>query len=264
MKLNQTLIAIRPRSVLERLDLSFLLCGSYPVGILCSLMAGVIPCLLFNWWFLTWLDDEISTPLVVLLYFEIPFSTVFLSLYLGQMTFFRTFSISEAFKTLLKQLPLLIIYQIILRGICGITFLLLFVVAFGMYHMNEIILLERSSLKSSWMRRRVLHDDRMGDIIVSRLVEFVVLLLSFYWLTILFFMVTGLWNDQTRVEDLFAFDNRLILETDFLFCWQTSFAFFISVGFLRIYRFVTYLDSRIRNEGWDVELKLRTIAQSYQ
>lgn len=33
--------------------------------------------------------------------------------------------------------------------------------------------------------------------------------------------------------------------------------------FIAVFRFITYLDCRIRREGWDVELKLRAEASHF-
>lgn len=264
MKLNQTLIAIRPRSIFERLDLSFLLCGRYPVGIFVSLMAGVLPVLMLNRWLLAGEDEDfIGLFILLVLPLELPLSTIPLTLYLGQITFSRSFSIKEALVTTVKQLPALLIYQVILRGILCVLVILSPIVAIGMYHMNEIILLERSSINIAWKRRRVLHDTRFSDILVSRFVELFFFCIGFTMLTVLIIMVSNLWNDHTNDDQLLFFTDLNLYFQDLFFGWQASIAFFLTIGFLRIYRFVTYLDNRIRYEGWDVELKLRSIAQSY-
>lgn len=264
MKLDQTLIAVRPRGVLERLDLAFLLCGRYPLGIFPSLAVGVIPCLLLNWWLLADADDEqFGLFMLIVLPVQLPFATLWLTLYLGQMTFARSFSMKEAIKVVYEQSFALFLYQVILRGVLCLLIVLSPVVAFGMYHMNEIILLERSGIKTSWLRRRVLHDNRVGDIFVSRMIELLVFFFGVIFLMTLLGMLSRLWNDHTSVEQLLAFDEDWGDQENPLLTWQFSASFFMTIGFLRIYRFVTYLDSRIRYEGWDVELKIRSVAKAY-
>jgi hypothetical protein len=46
--------------------------------------------------------------------------------------------------------------------------------------------------------------------------------------------------------------------------WQIQAAFWIVIVFLTVFRFVSYLDCRIRREGWDVELKLRALADLHR
>ncbi len=264
MKLNQTLIAIRPRTIFERLDLAFLLCGRYPLGIFLSLMVGILPFLMLNQWLLADENENYFALFILLILpLELPFSTIPLTLYLGQMTFSRSFSIKEAIVTTFRQLPALLIYQVILRGVLCVLVILMPIVAMGMYHMNEIILLERSSINIAWKRRRVLHDSHFSDILVSRFVEFIFFFIGFMMLTSLIKMISSLWNDQTKLDQLLLFTDSEMYFQEMIFGWQGSLAFFLTIGFLRIYRFVTYLDSRIRYEGWDVELKLRSLAQSY-
>jgi len=45
-----------------------------------------------------------------------------------------------------------------------------------------------------------------------------------------------------------------------VFTWHGQIAFWTICGVLTVFRFFTYLDARIRREGWDVELKLRAEA----
>ena len=265
MKLDQTLIAIRPRSILERLDLTFSLCGRHPVGIFLSLFLGAVPWMLFNWWLLseTIDDDSLFFFVIAILPIEVALSTVFLTLYLGQLTFSRSFSIRIAAQTLVRQSLNLFLYQVLLRGIICVTLILQPFVWLGMYHMNEILLLERASLLDSWIRRSVLHDSRVGDIIASRFIEIVVFLIGFVFLLSTIGILSSLWNDNTSITDILLMSQEMSEGENVLMTWQVSVAFFLTTGFLKIFGFVTYLDSRIRYEGWDVELKLRSVARAY-
>lgn len=265
MKLDQTLIAIRPRSILERLDLTFSLCGRHPVGIFLSIFLGAFPWMLFNWWLLTVSTDYVSSYffVIAILPIEVALSTVFLTLYLGQLTFSRSFSLRIASQTLLRQSLNLLLYQVLLRGTICVTLIFQPFVWLGMYHMNEILLLERSNLLNSWLRRSVLHDSRIGDIIASRFIELLVFSIGFMFLLSTIGILSSLWNDNTSMTDLLLMSQEIPEGEDAMMTWQVSVAFFFTIGFLKIFGFVTYLDTRIRYEGWDVELKLRSVAKAY-
>jgi len=120
--------------------------------------------------------------------------------------------------------------------------------------MNEIVLLERNPLTSRGERvmtvgRRstMLHSASGGDLFArwagSALVG-ITLVLAIYGA---FLFVSGvLLNDWSQ---------RPIMVR---FCLPLS--MWIASGYFTVFRFLSYLDVRIRQEGWEVELRLRAEA----
>ena len=126
-----------------------------------------------------------------------------------------------------------------------------------MYYLNEIILLEKPLLRRIWNRRTSMNARIMQRIATIRMMDLMIFVVGTIALAELFRAISSLWEDR--------FDpwTRMLESTDptFLgtlhFDWQTHAAFWVVMVFLTVFRFVTYLDCRIRREGWDVEIKLR-------
>lgn len=256
MRLEDIQLAIRPRSLLECLDIAFLFCGQHWVGLLLASAVGVVPLMIFNEWLL-WrspLDFYIA---YLILAMEVPWATAFLTLYLGQVTFSKRFSLKRAARDFLRSLDRLIVYQVLIRGICLLMVVLAPVPFFGMYFINEIILLEQTPLTHTWGRRTAMNSRTLAKIVSLRLMEMVALVLGTLIVGAMLRTISELWEDRFQFHPDVVFTN--LFETD----WQTRIAFWVMIIFLTVFRFVSYLDCRIRREGWDVELKLRAHSTRY-
>ena len=132
-----------------------------------------------------------------------------------------------------------------------LTWLLLFV---SWPHLNEVILLERNPLiarsqRVLTIRRRsaVLHGANLGDLLVRWIGAALIgisLVLACYGT---FLFVSGVFlNDWSQ--------SRWMVQI-FL-----PVSIWIVTGYLTVFRFLSYLDLRIRQEGWEVELRLRAEA----
>ena len=264
MQLNQTLITIRPRSIMDRLDLAFMLCGRHPIGLGLAMAVGIIPFVLLNHFIWTSAEEDSVVGLTIfLLPAELSLSTVFVTLYLGQMTFLQSFSLKQACWILFRQAPSLFVYQVLLKTVLCLTIILSPVAFISMYFMNEILLLERPSLWTAWKRRRYLHDQQIGELLTSRMAEFLILIVGGFIVSTLLFSLRDLWTEQSNYTPLEYVDGTMFENEYHLFNWPISVSLFVMISFLRVYRFTTYLDTRIRHEGWDVELKLRSLGQHY-
>ena len=71
--------------------------------------------------------------------------------------------------------------------------------------------------------------------------------------------VSSLWTGRFDTRD-FLTGGRDYHDS---YLWENHVAFWLVMGFLAVFRFITYLDCRIRLEGWDVELKLRAEAAHF-
>jgi di/tricarboxylate transporter len=246
-------LAIRPRSVLECLDLAFLFCGRNWVGLFLASATGIVPIALFN----LWLFQLPDIPFAVLLFvvaMEVPWATLLLTLYLGQVTFSRTFSLRRATRDFWKTLGRMLAFQVFVRGMCMALVVLMPVVFLGMYFVNEIILLEQTPLNNTWSRRSAMNSRALSHIVTLRIVDLSVLCFGTFLLSVLLRSISALW------EDRFRYHSDEILANSMEIDWQLQVAFWLVIVFLTVFRFIAYLDCRIRREGWDVELKLRTLA----
>jgi hypothetical protein len=254
VRLEDVRLAIRPRSILECLDIAFLFCGRHWVGVLLASMVGVVPFALLNWW--VFQDSDVNPYLgYLLLAMETPWATMLLTLYLGQVTFSRRFSLGKAGRDCLRALGQMMVFQVVIRGLCLVIVVLAPMVFLGMYYLNEIILLEQTPLTRTWSRRTALNTRALSRILSLRLIDMIVLIVGTLMLASLLRTISELWEDRYR------FQPDLFIDDVFVFDWQTQVAFWLMIVFLKVFRFVTYLDCRIRREGWDVELKLRAQAE---
>jgi hypothetical protein len=150
------------------------------------------------------------------------------------------------FRDLRGSLVQLIYYQFVFR-----------VISVFYPYLNEVILLERNPLrakvrgmKTTALRSQELHRGESGDLIVNGLLNFLlgVILFGATWVSLamlrtLFF---GDWDLVTGA----SVDRPMYTTYYHLLLWTI-------VGFTTVLRFLSYLNLRIRREGWDVELQVR-------
>ncbi len=260
MRLDQVRLSIRPRTMFECLDLTLLICGRHWLGLMAATFVGVVPVLLLNRWMF---GGEPLDPTFSILFFamEAPLVTAPITLYLGQKTFMSRVSVKRAFRAWLGSLWPLILFQGVIRGACLFTLILSPIVVVSFYYLNEIILLERLPVSKTWGRLNAVNSRNSGRIISLRAIDFFVLFGGYWLLVRMLRAVSSLWEDQYAFsyEELTQFDFDLFTQPD----WESQVAFWSVVALLSVFRFVTYLDCRIRREGWDVELMLRRQAAIY-
>lgn len=289
MQLDKTRIVVRERSVLEIMDLALHVLRTFLVPLSWSLVIGVLPFALLNAWLIGWMaqwnylfEGIESFPLrytwvmSLLVFIEAPLATAFVTAYLGQAVFVERPSLRHVVWDVLRMTPRLIWCQLILRGvaIAGLlmlgaggeedtyaceVFLVLLACGVALMRalrpfMNEIILLERNPLfarDSNAMtigrRSSLLHGMVGGDLFVQWLAAaFVGVSLSIIFGYTIYFGLGAITNDFT-----WGYAMTYI---------GIPFALWFTAGFLAVVRFLNYLDSRIRQEGWEVELRLRAEA----
>ncbi len=255
MKLDETRIAIRYRTKADVLDLAMKMIRVYAGPILKWLIVGVVPMFLLNLWLLAdfrFYDFVWGFPLsymlltTLLVFLEMPLATAPLTLFLGQAVFLPQPDRKVLFRDLRGSLFQLIYYQILLRPVS----------AFYPY-LNEVILLERNPLrvkspgmKTTTLRSRELHRDESTDLIINGLLNFIlgVILFGATWasLAMLRTVFFGDWDLVTGA----SVDRPMYTTYFHLLLWAI-------VGFTTVLRFLSYLNLRIRREGWDVELQVR-------
>lgn len=250
MQLDRASIAIRERGYLDILDLALQVVRRHAGPLLAALAAGIAPLAVLNHWLLAgYLETEFDVPfpawywllMLVLVFWEIPLATAPATLYLGDGMFNRKIDRRRLARDLLGSLPQLLFYQVLLRP----------VFAWTRPFLNEVILLDRNPMRakngstlSTAERSKSIH--RGGDAdpagrwlgaVTFGTVLFLALWLSAY---VVRTMLLGKWD----------WDLAMVTVYYPLALWTAA-------GYLAVVRFLSYLDLRIRREGWEVELMMR-------
>lgn len=267
MQLDKTRVAIRERSFIDILDLALAVLREHAGPLCLAWLAGVVPVALFNHWLLTGSFVEGAFDLSdlprylvlmsLLICWEIPLATAPITLYLGQALFVERPSAARLGKDFLSSLPQLILYQVVLRGVLIWMVITIPVPFVAWPYLSEIILLERNPWRkqspagtSTLTRSSNMHSRNRGELINRWLGSlFLGALLVFVFWCSLCFLARQL---AGQLEDA-APDYTVSLPA----------ALWLMLGYFAIVRFLSYLDLRIRAEGWEVELLLRAEAARF-
>ena len=271
LEFDQTRIAIRERTFTDILDLSLRVLRRHAVPFSLALAAGVVPMAILNAWLLGGLVSDASEGLLleeeyfaflagygfwltVLVIAEVPFATALATLYLGEALHNERPRAGIILRRFVGSLPQLILLQGPLRLIMAlmvVTWLPLYVL---WPYMNEVILLERNRLvrwgpqRSGTLRRiSLLHTRSSGDLFARWVGAIAVGLLGVLALWMAIWYVEGMLTNGWEFD---GWDYLVFLQVA-IWSW---------VGFFTVARFLSYLDVRIRNEGWEVELMTRAEA----
>jgi hypothetical protein len=299
VQFDNTRIVIRERSPVELLDLSFHLIRLHAVPLTLLLLLNAAPFALLNYLLLGWLPLPASLDLSVedydesnlryywlmlaMVFLQAPFATSLLTLFLGKAVFMERPKLAEIFadfgrafrRVLLCQgvfrcaLPALLLP--LLAGRQRQLHLMLELVALGAIvlamviarssrpFLNEIVLLERNPLAGDGSggitiakRSTMLHGTSGGDLFSRWLGAAVVCSL----------LTVTLFNTSAFLQGVFLnewrYYTRPMLQIAYPLClWLVA-------GYVAVYRFLSYLDLRIHNEGWEVDLLLRAEAARLQ
>ena len=181
MQFDKAAIAVRQRNFMDILDLALQVVRAQGWPLLALLAVGAVPMALLNNLLLgQWVGaNEIwQDPLLYLLWMtvlialETPFATAPLTLYLGQTAFDRDVSPRQLVRDFARSLPQLIWFQVLLRALTALLFLIGLVIPYVAWpYLSEVILLERNPLRTSktrsmttWRRSRNLHRHSGGDL----------------------------------------------------------------------------------------------------
>ena len=265
MQLDKTQIVIRERSYIDILDLSLRVIRAYAGPLCLALLTGIVPFFLLNAWLLSGLvgtgieveiDPAYGYLLIVLVIWELPLATAPATLFLGRVLFQQEplpgkDAAVEITRGLWRSAPQLFFYQVLLRPLLVFpvfTWLWLFS---ARPYLNEVLLLERnpfwqrSPQKPSTARRvRALHSAHTGYLLGRWFAALAIGLILFVVFSSSALILHGMLFDAWEMETLVVHYSQLAL-------W-------LVVGFFAVVRYLGYLDLRIRREGWEVELLLRS------
>jgi hypothetical protein len=264
VQLDKTRIAIRERSFPDIMDLALVVCRGHAPALLFTTLLGTVPAAMFNHWLLGRSLDHLDIDpdpgssimgylwfTLWLIVFEIPLVAVPTTLYLGQALFLEKPSIKRMLSDFWRSLPQLFVFQVLLRGfltLCVVTWFVLFVV---WPYLNEILLLERNPLTASRKgtistlgRANAMHGRNIGELFGR-------------WIASVFLgtlLIISFWYSTWFMRD-FLFQQSEFDSTMFTIWLQV--AIWLVLGYFTVVRYLSYLDLRIRTEGWEVELLMR-------
>ena len=288
MRFDKTFIAIRERGVLEIFDLALHVIVDHFKPLFWLLLIGALPWIVLDYFLVGWIATAgIVDPsmyywiMLLLIVSQAHVGTTFMTRYLGQAMFEGRPSIGATIKEVLFETSLYFYWSHgILRcvlpvlGLCltlrsggiewivavavlfmpGLVLLGLIIRAFRPFA-SEILLLERTPIRGKdptrihfSKRSAALHgsgsSDLFGRMVVAATFAFPLAFSCFA----LFAVIDTMLNIQANLENTF-----------YPFYWIV--ALWIVAGFLCVVRFLSYIDIRIRQEGWAVELKMRAEGQ---
>ncbi len=254
---DRTLIQIRERSFLDLLDLAVVVLRkkARPVGL--AALAGILPCALLN----AWLTSDPEFPPVLyfaLLLLEAPWATAPVTVVLGGLMFGERPTTRQAVRTLLRGLPALLLYQALVRTLLMVSVVFYPIVPTRLAFVDEVILLERGKARTVVKRSSTLCGDRGADYFG-------------HWLAQLVFgalFVLCFWRGVgVLVNALFDTDLKVSLfetEVSDVYGVRVQVAVWVAVTFFGVARFLTYIDQRIRLEGWEIKLRLHAVGRSLE
>jgi hypothetical protein len=275
MQLDNTRVTIREREFLDVLDLTLRLARAEALPWLAASIIGTLPFALLNYWLLeNWPTYDYGRPdaaggvyilrLVGLTLWELPLATAAATTYLGQSMFFTKPTARRIAGDVYRAMPQLSLFQVVLRGLWilpalmadwSVVLMLLWLVPYLLYpYLNEVILLERNPLAArhgritTWRRSQVLHGGSRASLLVRWMIS--VVAAGAMGVGLLFTL------GYIRATVNHTWDRN--------FTWRSIFlpaAVWIVVWFFTVVRYLSYLDLRIRREGWEVELQVRAAAQ---
>jgi hypothetical protein len=255
MTYDRTLIVIRERSFLDLLDLALRVVRDRPLVIGLTALAGIIPFAALNIWLIS--ATEAGAGLwIVLLLLEIPWATAPLTIVLGDLMFGVRPRPRKILKTLLVSFPALFLTQFLVRGL-----LLLIVVGYlwvptRFTFLNEVLLLERLGPFRAFRRSAAIARSFEGELFIR-------------WIGQVILGATFALCFQNGAETLgsvlgggeLSWEQSGELDvSDLLF----QAGVWIAIAFFAVVHFLSYIDRRIRLEGWEIELRLRSVGRALE
>jgi len=300
MQLDRTRIAIRERGLLETIDLSLHVIRLFAGPLIACALLAILPLALINYALVGWMAptgeevDDIGFRylwnMTVLIFLEAPLASAFIVGYLGPAVFLEERSLRQIAGDVLGHAFPLLLCQGLLRGvlIAWLLYLLTdreiangWIEGFAMFalaawstaarafrpYINEIILLERNPL---WSRQKTtitvgrrsahLHGPYSGDLFIrwcgAAGVGLLLTGLVIYTAVMAQGVLTSDWPFHYSLDDSAFAPNLDWFKLQFVY----PTCLWLVVVFLAVVRFLSYLDLRIRHEGWEVELLMRAEA----
>jgi hypothetical protein len=287
MQLDRTAVVIRERGFFEILDLALRMLTRYPKPILQAWAAMTVPMMLANYVCLRSIVNDYDERVDVLRYvntmivfvtIQAPLVSILLTTYLGRVVFMEETRMRNLLQTAWQSGFALFWHLGLLRATllawpvycglrdaeAGLYLVLFFLTAYVIIvrairpFILEIILLEGNPLRAKTResltisrRSRSLHHPNAGE-------------LAGRWLAGAA-ISAGMFGSIVATYWFFSGMVLLSWEWDALMVHIViPAALWAAAGFMAIVRFLSYVDLRIRNEGWEVELLVRAAAEQFR
>lgn len=286
MRFDKTFIAIRDRSILEIFDLSLLVVTDHFKALFWLLVIGVTPWVLLDWWLVGWMADTDDFDAVyywimlLLIISQAQVGTAFMTHYLGQAMFVGRPGIWKTVKDVFRTTFYFwwshgAIRMVVPVALCclifdpnswdaalpvslllmpGLTAIGLGVRAFRPF-LSEILLLERTPIskkddKQVYFQRRskALHVAGSSDLFGRFTISAMIALPLGFACFALFVTIDSVLNIRANSDVSYSPYYWIVAQ------WMVA-------GFYCVARFLSYIDTRIRQEGWAVELGMRAEGQ---
>jgi hypothetical protein len=267
MNLDDLSVAVRERSVAEVFDLSLLLARRHAPRLALLALIGCAPCAALDWALLAWSDPDRPAALAwlaVLLIAQAPLATAPLTAYLGEAMFSGDPSLRRALASVRARFTRLLavaayrgsfaaapvaLFSAVAGGAPGLLLLVLLV--FYPLHLVEVVLLERQPLRASLRRANQLmvgwRSEALGQLLVGGvlLAAGTVAAVS-AGVSLVNLLFWGAIDD----EAWWRWFHPAVGPLGLLAPWPF-------IAWLSVVRFLSYIDLRTRQEGWEIELDLR-------
>ena len=285
MRFDQTSIAIRERNSLELFDLAANVVVRQFRSILLLLILNATPFVLLDYYLIGWMTDvsfsyELSmayyVAMLALIISQAQLGTCLITIFMGRMMFMEEHSVKAVLKQFYSRLFYFLFSQGILRmavfavavawlmppvdreeayilawlGLPAIAFAGLFVRALRPY-VPEVIFLEQTPLK------------RKGDLPSLSDRSQNLHMLASGWISVQFVLlaVVGPLLVFAVHSTFILLDSMLSIRANSEISLQPFYLLisgWLVAGFFAVVRFLMYIDIRIRQEGWAVQLKFMT------
>lgn len=286
MQLDRTGLAVRERSFFDLVDLSFMVLRIYFAPIMKATLLTVAPLWVLNYLLVdpflrdAIVDDRFPGAYIwltlCLVVAEAPLVSILPTMYLGRIVFMDDPTLGEVMRDGIKLAPRWIWCLIFIRGIVwvwvvvffcrnadessyiGLQFAMVGAMALTLLirairpFTTEIIVLERNRIRAKTStdmtiarRSGILHGPSGGDIFGRAIISYVLAVLLFFGMLAACLFVCRIFLNITD------WTHPLVLRVIYPLC------LWIVAAYFTVLRFLSYLDIRIRHEGWEVELRLR-------
>ena len=249
MPLQRTLVQIRERSLVDLLDVSLVVARRRPFTLGLAALLGIAPFAAINT--LLFATPELDPGIPLLLWMiEAPLATAPLTVVLGGLMFGHRPTVGKVLASLMKAAIPLIVVHGFLRVV------LFFWVPTRLTFANEVILLERGKWWKIIARGGDLSSGRAGELFLLGVLQ----LILTYLFAVLFYMGTARIGQAIMAEE-WTWDAPAASTYAH---WRFQLPIWIVAAFFAVTRFLTYIDQRIRLEGWEVELRLRAVGEAME
>ncbi len=257
MSYERTLVRIRERSFLDVLELALLVVRRRPLPLLVSTVAGVLPFAALNYWLArAGHESAVFWGSIFLPWLEAPLATAALTVMLGGLMFGERPRTWRIVRTVTVSAIPMAFYQVAVRGLLMIIPLLYLVVPARLLFVNEVLLLERGGWLKAGRRSGTLCSGSGVELILHWLGQ----VFFGIWFVLAFWFGTGAVNSVLFSSDL-TWDRPGWSD---LAGFRFQLGLWIALAFFTVARFLTYIDQRIRLEGWEIDLRLRSVGKAME